>query len=199
MKAPDLFESLEPVIRAFESLGIGYMIGGSVASSAYGMARATLDVDVVADLEQSHIQPLIERLQGAFYIDEERVRDAVTRRISFNLIHLESILKIDVFVLKSRPYDREAFSRARLETLCEDELPRQYYVSSPEDIILSKLDWYRQGGCVSERQWNDVLGILKVQQSSLDMSYVRHWAEVLELADSLSRALGDAGMTRGAE
>ena len=98
-----------------------------------------------------------------------------------------------MFVLKSRPYDQVAFTRARLENLAEGESARQYQMASPEDVILNKLDWYLQGGCVSERQWNDVLGILKIQQSSLDLEYIQSWAQTLGLQDLLLRALQDAG------
>jgi hypothetical protein len=195
VKGPEILQALEPVIRSFEALQIGYQIGGSVASSAYGVARATLDVDLVADLNAHQIGPLVECLQGNYYVDEDRVRDAVARRSSFNLIHLESMLKVDVFVLKSRAYDRVAFARARLESLEEGEGTRRYRISSPEDVILNKLDWYLQGGCVSERQWNDVLGVLKVQQSSLDSEYLQCWAGALGLRDLLLRALQDAGVS----
>jgi hypothetical protein len=190
----NIFQALEPVIQAFDALGIGYHIAGSVASSAYGIARATLDVDLVANLNESQIKSLVDRLSNGYYIDEDRVRDAVARRSSFNLIHLESMLKVDVFVLKSRPYDQVAFARARLENLGEGTVTRQHYLASPEDVILNKLEWYREGGCLSERQWNDVVGILKVQQSSLDIEYMRCWAATLDLTDLLLRALADAGM-----
>ncbi len=103
MNAPGILQALEPVVQAFEELGIRYQIGGSVASSAYGIARATLDVDLLADLNELHIHSLVHALHNAYYIDEDRVRDAVLRRASFNVIHLETMIKVDVFVLKSRP------------------------------------------------------------------------------------------------
>jgi hypothetical protein len=195
MKAPSIFQALEPVIQAFTNLEIRYQIGGSVASSAYGIARATLDVDLVADLQEFHIDPLVHALRNAYYLDEDRIRDAVARRSSFNVIHLESMIKVDVFVLKSRPYDRTAFSRSRLEQLGDAEAEHPHYLASPEDVVLNKLDCYRQGGSVSDRQWNDVLGILKVQQHLLDFEYLRQWAEVLGLSDLLRRALQDSGLT----
>ena len=194
MNAPSILQALDPVVRAFEELGIPYQIGGSVASSAYGIARATLDVDLVADLSDLHINALVQALHDAYYIDEDRVRDAVSRRGSFNVIHLETMIKVDVFVLKSRPYDRAAFARGRLERLSEDEATRPHYLAAPEDVVLNKLDWYRQGGGVSDRQWNDVLGVLKVQQFSLDLAYLRHWAEALALSDLLQRALQESGL-----
>jgi len=186
--------ALEPVIDAFEAPGISYHIGGSVASSAYGIARATLDVDIVADLREQHVCDLVGRLQEQYYIDEERVREAVRQRSSFNAIHLESMLKVDVFVLKGRSYDQVAFSRARKDTIEESENPRQFFLASPEDLILNKLEWYRQGGEVSERQWNDVVGVLKVQQQALDFEYLQHWAAELQLTAPLQRALCESGL-----
>lgn len=194
MNAPVILQALNPVVRAFQELGITYHIGGSVASSAYGIARATLDVDLVADLPEQRIGPLVQRLQEAFYVDEDRVRDAVRRRSSFNIIHLESMIKVDVFVLKGRPYDRVAFARGRMECIDEAQPGQEYKIASPEDVIISKLDWSRQGEGVSERQWNDVLGILKVQQRSLDMQYLGQWAGELGLSDLLQQAMLDAGL-----
>jgi hypothetical protein len=194
MSAGNIFEALNVLVQAFEDLGIRYQIGGSVASSAYGIARATLDVDLVADLGENQILSFVYLIHDSYYVDEDRVRDAVARRSSFNIIHLESMIKVDVFILKMHPYDQAAFARARLEKLEEGKLSRQHYLASPEDVILNKLGWYRQGGCVSERQWNDVLGVLKVQQLSLDREYLRHWAKELNLVDLLLRALEDAGI-----
>ncbi len=195
MSAGNIFEALDAVVQAFENLGIRYHTRGSVASSAYGIARATLDVDLVADLGGNQIHPFIDLIREGFYVDEDKVRDTVARRSSFNLIHLESMIKVDVFILKPHLYDQAAFARARLERLEEGESSRRHFLSSPEDVILNKLEWYRQGGCVSERQWNDVLGALKVQPSALDREYLSRWAEELNLVHLPSRALADAGIT----
>lgn len=195
MNPPNILAALAPVVDALERLGIAYHIGGSVASSAHGIARATLDVDIVADLALAHIRPLVETLRETCYIDEEMVREAVQRRSSFNVIHLETVLKVDVFVLKARPYDQEAFRRIRRDTLDEAQDAREFYVASPEDVILNKLEWYRLGGGVSDRQWNDVLGVLKVQRDALDFFYLRRWATDLRVSDLLDRALGDAGIS----
>lgn len=195
MNPPNILAALVPVADALERLGIPYHIGGSVASSAHGIARATLDVDLVADLAPAHVRPLVEMLQETCYIDEEMVREAVQRRSSFNIIHLETVLKVDVFVLKTRPYDQEAFRRIRRDTLDEAQDARAFYVASPEDVILNKLEWYRLEGGVSDPQWNDVLGVLKVQRDSLDYDYLRRWAADLRVSDLLDRALGDAGIS----
>jgi len=193
VKDPIIFQALNPVVLALDALGIPYQIVGSVASSAYGIARATLDVDLTADMNDSHARPLVERLRDTYYIDEDRVHDATLRRSSFNAIHLESMVKVDVFVLKAAAYDRVAFARRRLENLGEAATPHALYIASAEDVLLSKLDWYRQGGLISEQQWNDVLGLLKVQHPFMDWEYIQHWAETLGLADLLAKALNQAG------
>ena len=101
--------------------------------------------------------------------------------------------KLDVFVLKSTSYDRQAFERAREQFLMERGT-KTFKVATPEDIVLHKLHWYRMGGEVSERQWNDVLGVLKVQAETLDMIYMRQWAKELQVDALLQRALTEAGL-----
>jgi hypothetical protein len=194
LKDPVIFQALNPVILAFDAVGIAYQIVGSVASSAYGIARATLGVDITVDMNDSHVRPLVERLRDAYYIDEDRVHDATVRRSSFNAIHLESMVKVDIFVLKSGAYDRAAFARRRLENLGEGAVSYPLYIASPEDIVLGKLDWYRKGGQISEQQWNDVVGLLKVQHALLDWKYIQRWAETLGLSGLLTKALNDSGV-----
>lgn len=182
------------LIDCFEKLGIAYYIGGSVASSAYGIARATMDVDLVANIEIHQIDNLVKALEKDYYIDADMIRDAIHRRASFNLIHLETMFKIDVFILKNQPYDSKAFARRQSDTL-DEESSCKFYLSSPEDVILSKLQWYLVGGRVSEQQLKDVLGVLKVQGNRLDLQYLKHWASRLNLSDLLNRSFVDAGLT----
>lgn len=191
MKQPDILTALEPIINAFEKLGIAYYIGGSVASSAYGIARATMDVDMVADLKPEHARPLVELLESAFYIDEEMIINAIRKRSAFNLLHLGTMIKADVFIVKDSAYHREAIQRKRSDTLDEAQKSKKIFLAAPEDIILSKLDWFRKGGEVSDRQWSDVLGVLKVQNVLLDLEYLKHWAVQLSVDDLLDRALLD--------
>jgi hypothetical protein len=197
MKKPDIIVALDMVIGCFEKLGIEYYIGGSVASSAYGIARATMDVDLVANVEIRQVNRLVKALETDYYIDAEMIRDAIRRRTSFNLIHLETVIKIDIFVAKNQPYDSKAFARRQPDTL-DEESSRKFYLSSPEDIILSKLQWYQKGGRVSQQQWKDILGVLKVQGDKLDLEYLKHWASRLSLSELLSRSFDDAGMTESA-
>jgi len=186
--------ALVPVIDVFEKLGVRYYIGGSVASSAHGIARSTQDIDIIADLHLQHARLLVDALTQSFYVDLEVVQEAIQHRTSFNLIHLESLTKIDIFLLKPRSFDLQAFGRTTSSGLENSVAGRQFQLASPEDTILNKLEWYRQGGEISERQWTDVLGVLKVQSKSLDRAYLLRWAVQLGVDDLLKRSLEDAGL-----
>jgi hypothetical protein len=161
------------------------------------MARATADVDLVANVEVSQVNRLVASLDADYYVSAEMIREAIQRHASFNLIHLETMVKIDVFIAKDQPYDSKALTRRRVDTL-DEESSREFYLSSPEDVVLSKLQWYEIGGRVSEQQWKDVLGVLKVQSDKLDLDYLKHWASRLNLSELLNRSLDDAGMAEGA-
>lgn len=190
---PDLLEATEPVARAFEKLGIRYFIGGSIASSAYGIARSTMDVDIISNLAVMHVSSLVGILESSYYIDENMILDAIKEGSCFNIIHLSTMLKIDIFISSNSAYDMKAFSRRREDTLDEDNDTIKFYLASPEDIIISKLVWYRLGREVYERQWTDLLGVMKVQKNCLDIKYLYHWASDQRVLDLLEKAFDDAG------
>jgi hypothetical protein len=183
------------VARVLDDLGIPYLLGGSLASSLHGIPRSTEDADLVADLRPEHVDPLVTALRPSFYIDDERVADAIRHRVSFNIIHLSTMIKVDIFVLKGDPLSRQEMDRRQLIQISGAE-GMQLPVATAEDIILQKLAWFRLGGGVSERQWNDLLGVLKVRKGGLDLPYLEHWAAELEVGDLLSRALGESGNSR---
>ena len=189
---PDILAAITPIVEALEELGIPYHIGGSVASSIYGLPRLTIDADLVADIRMKHVRPLVKQLETDYYIDEDMIRDAIRRQSSFNIIHLDTMLKVDVFIPKTRLFDQEELRKVRQEVLSEGTRP--FNIASPEGTILNKLEWYRMGGEVSDRQWNDILGVLKVQGTNLDMAYLQRWAADLSVTDLLERALVDAGL-----
>jgi len=179
------------VTNVLEKMGVRYAVGGSLASSLHGVMRSTLDVDIVADLRVEHIQPLVAALSPDFYADDEMMRDAIEYHSSFNLIHYETSFKVDVFIPKPRQFDQMQLQRRTTAIITKD--PEQsLYVTSPEDVILSKLEWYRMGGEMSDRQWRDILGVLKMKSGNLDLDYLRHWAEELKVSDLLERALTEA-------
>ncbi|WP_446010338.1 hypothetical protein [Candidatus Electrothrix sp.] len=193
MKKSDILVATEPVAGAFERLGVPYYIGGSVASSAYGIPRATMDVDMISNLQPRHVRPLVELLEPFYYIDEKMIFDAIEQRSSFNLIHLETMVKIDIFIGKNSLYEREAFKRTKRDTLDEQAGTVTFYLVSPEDIVLNKLVWFRSGGEISEQQWKDIIGVLKVQGNRIDREYLQHWSCELEVTDLLEKAFQDAG------
>jgi hypothetical protein len=189
-------ETLDPigvalrVTAVLDTLGVRYTIGGSIASSVAGEPRSTLDIDLVAELDATHVEFLVRSLEGDFYLDAAAIRRAVDQRRSVNLIHHTTQLKIDLFVAGGTPIDGLQLSRRR-----EVEIDgRRLFVHPPEDILLQKLRWLREGGESSDRQWRDVLGVVRVQGSRLDIPYLKTQAEVLGVSDLLARALSAGGV-----
>lgn len=176
------------ITQTLESLNIPYLIGGSFASTAYGRIRTTQDVDIVADLTAKHVPSLMAAVQEDFYADEQMMLSAIERRTHFNLIHLETMFKVDIFVPKKRPFDQEQLSR-RIERLLNNKGANSAFFASAEDTVLAKLEWYRLGGEQSERQWLDILSILTLQKTNLDHTYLQKWADALQVEDLLNRAL----------
>ena len=173
------------VTSALDALGVVHTIGGSIASSMAGEPRSTIDVDIVVDLKAEHVPGLVAALQQDFYLDETALQRAVADLSSANLIHHETSIKIDLFIAGGTPLDRQQLAR-RLRV---DVGGRTLHVHPPEDILLQKLRWYRKGGEVSDRQWRDVVGIVRVQGTRLDRTYLYSQAPVLGVTDLLTRAL----------
>ena len=179
------------VTDVFEKLGLPYLIAGSLASTLYGMVRTTQDSDIVAEMRLEHLSDFVSALQEEFYIDEEMIVDAIQRNSSFNIIHRETMFKVDVFLPHPRPFLQSQLERAQRQTFFLDtEMSAKF--ASPEDTILAKLEWFRMGGEVSDRQWRDILGVLKTRAGELDLEYLRKWAAELRIGDLLERALGQA-------
>lgn len=176
------------VTAVFERLAVPYFIGGSLASTLYGTVRSTQDSDIVAELSVEKVPAFVSALKDDFYVDDQMVADAVTGRTSFNIIHRESMFKVDVFVSRNRRFEQTQFSRSRKVNL-SNRPKRSAVFCSPEDILLAKMEWYRMGGEISERQWRDIDDVLKVQKNSLDIDYLNTMANELGVADLLERAL----------
>jgi hypothetical protein len=180
------------VATILEDLGAPCVVGGSVASSLHGIPRATQDVDVVARLDSSHVPPLLARLKDEYYVDEGAVRDAIRRTSSFNIIHLGTMFKVDVFICGEDALKREEFSRAQHVTI-DPDTGSTLLVADAADIILQKLIWYELGNRVSERQWRDVIGVIKVSGDVLDMEYLKRWALKKNLWSLVEKAFIEAG------
>ncbi|NWG29279.1 MAG: hypothetical protein HXY48_12190 [Ignavibacteriaceae bacterium] len=190
----EINQAIKLFIKILEQLNVPYYIGGSIASSVYGISRATMDIDLVSELKQEHVKLLVQALNKDYFIDEEMILDAIKNRSTFNLIHLATMIKIDVFISLGRQFDRKSFERRRKDSISAEPDSIQVCLCSPEDTILSKLEWYKLGGSVSERQWKDILGIIKVQGELLDRKYLNKWAEELGVKDLLEKALVETKM-----
>lgn len=177
------------VASILEELEVPYALGGSMASSFFGEPRATADIDVAITVDPDVGDRLVSRMRAEFYVPEAAARAAVRSHDSFNLLATELGLKIDLFVLGTGLLDRRQIERRVLVPVPGRE--RGVWVTSPEDQILRKLDWYRRGGSTSDRQWRDVLGLLAVGAGTLDLHYLRETASEADLSSLLEQAIGD--------
>ncbi|MBH0181632.1 MAG: hypothetical protein HP490_08165 [Nitrospira sp.] len=175
----ELHELLDRLVSALERLQIPYLITGSVAAMAYGEPRLTNDIDVVVDINEGHVNGLLAQFPSSeFYLSNEAIRDALARKGQFNIIHPASGLKIDVMIQQGTAFEQSRFGRARLVHFTERQGGR---FAAPEDVILKKMEYYREGG--SEKHLRDIAGILKVSAGTIDESYIGLWANQLGLLD----------------
>jgi hypothetical protein len=188
----DAIAAAVPVLDALIDMGVKCYLGGSLASSVHGLGRTTLDADLVADMRSQHITGLVASLRDAYYTDSQAMLRAVTDRSSFNVIRLDSMVKVDVFVQKIDRFNRMVSERAAPHMLDEQQSIGPYLVTSPEDIVLHKLICYRMGDGVSDRQWQDLVNVMKVQGPALDRAYLASWAADLDVLDLLEKAWSEA-------
>jgi hypothetical protein len=184
----DLVAALEPVATALGRLGVGFYVGGSVASTYHGAIRSTMDVDLVCELRPEQVAAFVAAFGPECYVSEPAVRDAVERRSCFNVIHLPTAFKVDVFVSRGRPFDVAAMSRAAPQPLGGDR-PLAVPIATAEDSIIAKLEWYRLGDEASERHWDDVSRLVALLGDSLDVEHMRRMAGSLGVGDLLERLL----------
>lgn len=177
----------------FETLNIPYYITGGVCAIAYGDPRTTRDLDVVVEIERSDIMRLVTQLEAeGFYCPSGAVSDIQSGRARvLSVTHIQLVLNADIVLNADTAFDRSKMARRRLEAIGLDA-SEQFWLASPEDVILAKLLWGQRSQ--SEKQWRDVLGVLKVQGDSLDFAYLSHWATQLNLTELLQRAIAAAGL-----
>jgi hypothetical protein len=184
-------EVIERLADILDGLGIRYAIGGSVASALYGSVRFTRDADISVEPFSPVADRLHELLKDEFYVSREAIEEALKSHGSFNIIHFETAFKIDIFIHGPSEFEERLLDRRRMLKLA-DISRRDVCVVSPEDIVLLKLRWFKQTDCTSERQWNDVLGVLRVQKELLDIEYLTDSARKLGLEELLERARAEA-------
>lgn len=174
---------LERIIKALEHANIPYMISGSIGSSFHGQPRATNDADIVIDPTLSQITAFMEALGPDYYVSKEATQQAIENRSMFNVIDIRFGHKADLIIRKDRPYSQQEFSRRTHANF----LGIDVYVLSPEDSILSKLEWSK--GRQSQIQFKDALGVLMTQKDNLDFDYLKKWARELGLDDAMDNLL----------
>jgi hypothetical protein len=182
--------ALSQLAPVLEALGIRYVVVGSLASSAVGIYRATADGDLLAQIAPGTAARLARALGPAWYADAETMEQAIRHRRSFNLIHVRTAQKIDIFPVTT-DFHVNQLERAKDVQLFPNEREMNFPVSSPEDVLLAKLVWFREGGEVSEQQWRDVGGVI-VTNPNLDRTYLRTWAQRLGVTDLLDKAFAQA-------
>lgn len=183
------FDIAHEVTSFLESERIEYFIGGSLASTTYGEPRFTQGIDIIVRLNEQKIERLVDRFQPEFYVSAPALLEAVRKRTSANLIHLDTNFRVDLMISRERGFEKSRFSRRVRKTATGKE----FWFCTAEDIVLVKLEWYRQNGEVLEGQLRDVQMVLMVQDS-VDTVYLTKWAATLGLSDLLERSLQDAGI-----
>ncbi len=193
--APDSLPDPVAVAISFteilERLEIRHLVGGSLASSVHGEPRSTNDIDILADFGEEHVGPFVQAVQPEYYVSAPAVRAAGRAALHFNVIYMAAALKVDVFVAGKDPFDQERL-RLRERLQVTNDPPSWLWIDTAENSVLRKLEWYRRGGEVSERQWRDVVAILRIQGPSIHQSHVDLWGKRLEVTDLLERARVEA-------
>ncbi len=169
---------LKEICNKLDSANIEYMITGSIAMAFYSTPRMTRDIDIIIDVSLSDIQKIINLFQNDFYISETSVKEAIKNSGMFNIIHNDSVMKIDFIVRKNDEYRIKEFSRRQNIKIADTLI----YVVSPEDLVLSKLFWAKQSK--SEMQFRDIRGILAMAKN-IDHDYIKEWSQKLKLEELL--------------
>jgi hypothetical protein len=181
------------VMRVLQRLSIPYALGGSMASSIHGIPRATQDSDISVAPFRDRIAAFLASFNEDFYLSAAAIEDAHRNHSSFNIINTLTGFKTDLFVVAPGSFAEMALSRRK--PVCLEDVPQEpINLVTPEDIILLKLRWYRLGNETLDRQWSDVLGVMKAQHGELDQSYLDQWARQLRVDDLLARARQESGL-----
>jgi len=182
---------LQKLADTLNRLNIPYAIGGSIASSIYGVIRFTQDADIAVQLSSSAADKLYQSLKEDFYINRDAMNQAINSSASFNIIHFQTAFKIDLFICANAEFEKQLLKRSKKLKL-SDSSEKSLNFISPEDIVLLKLKWFTETARTSDTQWSDVLGVLAVQADSLDFEYLKTWSKNLDLSDLLQKAVAES-------
>lgn len=187
----DIQSALLAILSIFDCIGISYALTGSLACSVYGFHRSVQDVDILADVQSEHLIPFIAALQAEFMFDECQICEAVAQSTFFSMLHKLSLCKVDILLLSSL-FEQEALQHRKSVLLIEEK--PSIYMLIPEDVVLSRLVWYQQTGATADDQWNDIIGLLKIQAPTLNLRYLRETSMTLHVEKLLKQGLVDAGI-----
>jgi len=176
-------ELLLDCLRRLNRTGVTYYLTGSMARNYWGIPRTTHDLNFVLQMPASAIARIVDEFSGDFYIDEASVRTAYRPPHQFNAIDTRSALKVDFWLPKPEPFDREMLLR-RVSIVLFGE---PSWIATAEDVILHKLICNRLSS--SDRQMGDAAGVVAVQADALDKEYLRRWADELRVTEELEKLL----------
>jgi len=165
------------VLKKLNEMNIVYMITGAYAVSFHGEPRATHDIDLNITMEMKDVDSLYESFKQGFYIDKEMIKDAIKQQNMFNIIHLESSIKIDFWIFQNTAFDKSRLKRRQKDFFLDEPM----FIASAEDVILVKLDWFKKSQ--SEKHFRDALSVLKISKEKLDFDYIEKWTEKLSVSD----------------
>ncbi len=198
LQPTELIAVMLPALHAFEELHVPYYLGGSIASSLHGMQQLAQDIDLVVDLGEEMLSSLFAVLGQHYLLDEDEAREAVREHMPFPLIHLDSFMKVDVVLPKQDAFD--TFMRQLVRCHMLDECYPPIQLASATEMVLFKVQRYqrdersRTDGMQDDAEWNDILGMLKVQGPDLDLALLAEWVGKLDVMETWCRALADAGL-----
>jgi hypothetical protein len=176
---------LRAIVELLDRAAIPYMVVGSFASMVHGVPRTTQDLDIVIDPSAAALDQFLREIDiDRFYVDPDVARDALRRRSMFNVIDMDSAWKVDLVIRKDRAFSIEELRRRTLAQISDVQVP----TATAEDTIISKLEWSKASN--SERQLLDVAGILRVRSTNLDLDYIEHWVDALDLRPQWDRVRG---------
>lgn len=193
----DLLTVMLPALQAFDEQNLFWYLGGSIASSLHGMQQMAQDIDLVVDLRFQNLSSLLPRLKQYYIFDDDALQEAVSQRTACSLIHLDTLMKVDLIMTKQGTFDTAL--QPRITSYSLDERSPSLRLASAVEMILVKLRRYSQDllsrtdGMRDDAEWNDIVGMLKIQGPTLERDFLEVWARNLKIAEMLRQALVDAG------